>query len=470
MNITVIGTGYVGLVTGTCFAQMGNKVNCVDIDEAKIARLAEGLLPIFEPGLDALVEDNLAEGSLRFGTDLGAALSACQLVMIAVGTPMDEDGSADLRHVLQAARDIGRLMDHSLVIVTKSTVPVGTAALVREAVQSELDLRTAEEAGAFALHFHVVSNPEFLKEGSAVEDFMHPDRIIVGADHPEAVACLRSLYRPFLLNHDRMQVMDLASAEMTKYAANAMLATKISFMNEIAAICEQVGADVNKVRVGIGSDTRIGYSFLYAGAGYGGSCCPKDVRALIHSATSRGYAPRILQSVEAVNSDQKQVLFRKIRARFGGNLDGRRFAVWGLAFKPGTDDLREAPSLSLIRDITASGGIVQAYDPKAMKEARRRLAGNDRVEFADSKYEALKNADALVLVTEWKEFRSPDWDELAALLKERVIVDGRNQYDREQLARLGFEYHEIGYAGQPGQPAGRETAEPELAVPAAGRA
>jgi len=440
MRITVIGTGYVGLVTGACFAHVGNKVACVDIDAEKIERLTRGEIPIYEPGLEPIVKENLAGGSLAFTTDLGSALAQCQIAMIAVGTPMGEDGSADTSYVLAAARDIGKLMAGPLVVVTKSTVPVGTGEAIRKVVAEAL----AERGAAYP--FSVASNPEFLKEGAAVDDFLRPDRIVVGANDDATIDLMKELYRPFLINHDRMQVMDLVSAEMTKYAANAMLATKISFMNEMAAICERVGADVTKVRIGIGSDSRIGYSFLYAGAGYGGSCFPKDVRALISTARSVGCEPRILEAVETVNAAQKTVVAEKVAARFGENLEGRTFALWGLAFKPETDDMREAPSLEIIRELVRRGARIRAYDPKSMGEARRHyLADVDAVEFAETKYEALKGADALILATEWKEFRSPDFDEIGTLLRSRIIFDGRNQFDRGRLRQMGFEYYEIGY-------------------------
>jgi len=439
MKLTMVGTGYVGLVTGTCFAQMGNTVTCVDIDQAKVARLRQGEIPIYEPGLDALVSENVARNTLSFTTDLGEALATAEVVFIAVGTPMGDDGSADLQYVLQVAKDIGRLMSHRVVIVDKSTVPVGTADLVKQAVAN------AQKERGVSIPFAVVSNPEFLKEGAAIDDFMKPDRVVIGADNAEALEVMRDLYKPFTFSHDRFISMDVRSAEMTKYAANAMLATKISFMNEMANICERIGADVNKVRVGIGSDARIGYSFIYPGCGYGGSCFPKDVRALEKSARDHGYDARILQAIEAVNFDQKKVLGSKIVERFGQDLKGKTFAIWGLAFKPETDDMREAPALTLISDLIGRGAEVTAYDPKAIDEARvHYLKDVPSIRYAESKYDAAKEADALILVTEWKEFRSPDFDELGRVMRKKVIFDGRNQYSRERLLPLGFEYHSIG--------------------------
>jgi UDPglucose 6-dehydrogenase len=397
------------------------------------------MIPIYEPGLEEMVRDNVKNGSLSFTGNLQEALANAQIVFIAVGTPMGEDGSADLKYVLQVARDIGTFMVHPLVVVDKSTVPVGTADRVRAEIKAALQARGVD------LPFSVVSNPEFLKEGAAIDDFMKPDRVVIGTDEPEALETMRELYRPFIVINDRFLGMDIRSAEMTKYAANAMLATKISFMNEVANICERVGADVNKVRVGIGSDSRIGYSFIYPGCGYGGSCFPKDVQALGKTALDHGYTPRILQAVENVNQDQKKVLGEKVVRRFGPDLKGHTFAVWGLAFKPETDDMREAASLTLIDDLTKRGALVAVYDPKAMDEAKRHyLKGNSSVRYCESKYDALKGSSALVLVTEWKEFRSPDFEEMAARLKTRVVFDGRNQYSAERMAQLGFEYHPIG--------------------------
>lgn len=439
MKISVIGTGYVGLVSGTCFAQMGNSVTCVDIDQSKIDKLVQGIIPIYEPGLEEMVLENYSKGTLKFTVDIENAISTTDIAFIAVGTPMGEDGSADLQYVLAVAKSIGQYMQHYMVIVDKSTVPVGTGDKVKAAIQAELDKRSSN------LMFDVVSNPEFLKEGAAIKDFMHPDRVVVGADSDKAMQIMHDLYAPFMKNHDRFIAMDIKSAEMTKYAANAMLATKISFMNEMANICERVGADINKVRNGIGSDSRIGYSFIYPGCGYGGSCFPKDVQALVKTAKDFGYIPRILDAVESVNYDQKHVISQKVFKRFGDDLAGRRFAVWGLAFKPETDDMREASSITIINDLTAAGASVVAYDPKARQEAEHcYLKGNERVSYAESKYAALKNADALILVTEWQEFRSPDFDEMKMLLKQAIFFDGRNQFDKERMNEIGFEYIQIG--------------------------
>ena len=439
MQITVIGTGYVGLVSGTCLAEVGNDVLCVDIDAAKIALLEAGGIPIFEPGLADMVAKNRAAGRLSFTTDIAAALSHASVVFIAVGTPPGEDGSADLQYVLAAARSIGSHLDGYKVIVDKSTVPVGTADRVRGAIAAELARR------AVRVDFSVVSNPEFLKEGAAIEDFMRPDRIVVGADDPRAVELMRQLYAPFQRSHERLVVMDVRSAELTKYAANAMLATRISFMNELANLAEKLGADIELVRAGIGADPRIGYQFLYAGCGYGGSCFPKDVRALIKTAHDAGQDLQLLTAVEAANEAQKRVLPEKIVKRFGADLSGRRFALWGLAFKPNTDDMREAPSLVLIEDLLARGAAVCAFDPVAMSEARRLLG--DRVDFADTPLSALAGADALLVVTEWKEFRSPDFAAIKSRLKQPVIFDGRNLYDPVHLAGAGIEYHAIGRRG-----------------------
>ncbi len=446
MKLAIVGTGYVGLVTGTCFAQMGNLVTCVDVNESKIQNLKKGIIPIYEPGLEEMVRDNVKAGSLSFTTSLKDALQTAQIVFIAVGTPMGDDGSADLKSVLQVAKDIGTNMVHPLVVVDKSTVPVGTADRVGREIGEALRTRQID------LAYSVVSNPEFLKEGAAIDDFMKPDRIVVGADNEGALETMRELYRPFTVINDRFLAMDIRSAEMTKYAANAMLATKISFMNEVANICERVGADVNKVRLGIGSDSRIGYSFIYPGCGYGGSCFPKDVQALGKTAVDHGYVPRLLQAVEAVNQDQKKVLGQKVVRRFGPDLSGHTFAVWGLAFKPETDDMREAASLTVIDDLTSLGARVAVYDPKAMEEAQKHyLTGNSSVRYCESKYDALKGASALVLVTEWKEFRSPDFEEMAVRLKNRVIFDGRNQYSVERVSQLGFEYYPIGLAADQGR-------------------
>ena len=439
MKISIIGTGYVGLVTGACMAQMGNSVFCVDVDKKKIENLKRGIIPIYEPGLEPLVAENFRLGTLRFTTDIKEAIDSSEICCIAVGTPMGEDGSADLQHVLQAAGDIGKNMGRYIIIVNKSTVPVGTADKVRDVVRGELNKRKVK------IPFDVVSNPEFLKEGAAVEDFMRPDRVIAGADNPKALEKIKELYMPFTRSHERFIAMDVRSAEMTKYAANAMLATKISFMNEIANICERAGADVNKVRVGIGSDSRIGYSFIYPGCGYGGSCFPKDVKALERLATENKYTAKMLRAVQEINDSQKLVLVRKVIKRFGEDLNGHVFAVWGLSFKPETDDTREASSITIIRELIRHGAKIKAYDPRAMNVAKEYyLKDLKNVEYADSKYAALSGADALLLVTEWKEFRSPDFDEMARRLKNKIIFDGRNQYNREKLRELGFEYFQIG--------------------------
>lgn len=439
MKISVIGTGYVGLVSGTCFAQMGNSVTCVDIDEAKIEKLRKGIIPIYEPGLETMVLENHEKGTLTFTTDIEEAIAKTNIAFIAVGTPMGEDGSADLQYVLAVAKSIGQHMRHYMVIVDKSTVPVGTAERVKATVQAELDKRGSD------LAFDVVSNPEFLKEGAAIEDFMHPDRVVIGADSEKAMQIMHDLYAPFMKKTDRLIGMDIKSAEMTKYAANAMLATKISFMNEIANICERVGADVNMVRHGIGSDSRIGYSFIYPGCGYGGSCFPKDVQALAKTAKDFGYTPRILDAVEAVNYDQKMVIADKVIRRFGEDLTGKTFAVWGLAFKPETDDMREASSITIINALTSRGATIKAYDPKARHEAETYyLKGNEKVEYVDSKYTALNDADAVILVTEWQEFRSPDFDEILKRLNHPIFFDGRNQFDKARMEAMGFEYFQIG--------------------------
>ncbi|MDH4192329.1 MAG: UDP-glucose/GDP-mannose dehydrogenase family protein [Betaproteobacteria bacterium] len=438
MKVTVIGTGYVGLVTGACLAEEGNHVFCLDIDSTKIALLNTGGIPIFEPGLEPIVKSNRAAGRLVFSTDAGAAVAHGEVVFIAVGTPPDEDGSADLRHVLAAARSIGRHMNDYRVIVDKSTVPVGTADKVREAIAGELAARGRK------IEFSVASNPEFLKEGAAVADFMRPDRIVIGAEDERAIGILRHLYAPFQRNHERLIVMGVRSAELTKYAANAMLATRISFMNELANLAEVLDADIDDVRRGIGSDTRIGYHFLYPGAGYGGSCFPKDLKALQKTAADAGRPLRLLASVEDINDAQKHVLFGKIRARFGADLKGRCFALWGLAFKPNTDDMREAPSLALIGELLAAGATVRAYDPAAAGEAGRRLAGEARVTIVGSAPEALEGADALAIVTEWREFRSPDFESIRTRLRNPVIFDGRNLYEPAFVARHGIEYYPIG--------------------------
>lgn len=446
MRITVIGTGYVGLVTGTCFAEMGNTVWCVDVNEEKIEKLKKGIIPIYEPGLSEMVERNHAVRTLNFTTDIRDALEETEVAFIAVGTPMGEDGSADLHYVLTAAGNIGANMKRHMVIVDKSTVPVGTSEKVRAVVQAELDARNSD------LTFDVVSNPEFLKEGSAIADCMKPDRIVIGVDSEHAAEVMRELYKPYVMNTENFILMDIPSAEMTKYAANSMLATKISFMNEISNICERVGADVNKVRRGIGSDRRIGFSFIYPGCGYGGSCFPKDVQALIKTASEFGYESKLLQSVEDVNHAQKKVLVRKIKERFGEDLSGRTFAAWGLAFKPDTDDMRESPAITILQELTAAGAKIHAYDPKAVGEAKEcYLKGNENITYCDNKYEALQEADALILITEWKEFRSPDFYEIKRLLKESVIFDGRNQYNEKRVKEYGIDYIQIGVCAAAGE-------------------
>lgn len=436
MKIAIVGTGYVGLVTGTCFAEMGIDVTCVDVDADKIGRLLRGEIPIYEPGLPALVEKNVKAGHLRFTTDLTSCLDDVEVVFSAVGTPPDEDGSADLKYVLSVARQFGRNIRKYTLLVTKSTVPVGTAEKVRRAVQEELDRR------GVSVPFDVASNPEFLKEGAAVKDFMSPDRVVVGTDSEKARKVMGRLYKPFMLNGERMIFTDIPSAEMIKYAANAMLATRISFMNDIANLCERVGADAGMVRKGIGADARIGRKFLYPGCGYGGSCFPKDVKALIKTAELNGYEMRVLKAVEAVNEDQKKLLFRKLDAHFGGRTEGLRVAVWGLAFKPETDDMREAPSLVLIDSLLKAGCVVRVYDPVAMDECRRRIG--DSVEYATDMYDAVADADALVLVTEWREFRLPSLQTLSDRMRGKVIIDGRDIYDAEEMRSGGFTYYRIG--------------------------
>ena len=439
MNIAVIGSGYVGLVSGTCFSEMGNKVTCVDIDQNKITKLENGIIPIYEPGLERMVLKNVENKNLFFTTDLSAAISDAAIVFIAVGTPMGADGSADLQYVLSVAKSIGQKMVKKLVVVDKSTVPIGTADKVKATIQKELDERNSD------LEFDVVSNPEFLKEGAAINDFMKPDRVVIGADSEYAVRLMKELYNPFCMSHDRFIAMDIRSAEMTKYAANAMLATKISFMNEIANICEKVGADANKVRIGIGSDQRIGYSFIYPGAGYGGSCFPKDVKALKKIANEHGYEARLIASVEEVNDDQKLVIANKVVERFGEDLTGKTFGLWGLAFKPGTDDMREAPAIYVVKELIKRGASIKAYDPKAVEEAKEfYLKDVNNITYVSSKYEVLKDADALIMLTEWKEFRSPDFTEIKQQLKNPVIFDGRNQYNIFNLESKGFEYYQIG--------------------------
>ena len=439
MKITIVGTGYVGLVTGACLAEMGNQVVCLDLDADKIRTLESGGITIHEPGLLEMVTRNRTAGRLQFTTDVAAAVAHGTLQFIGVGTPQDEDGSADLRYVLEAARNIGRHMTDYKVVIDKSTVPVGTGAQVKAAVADELRQR-----GMTALEFAVVSNPEFLKEGSALDDFMRPDRIIVGADDERAVLLMRALYSPFTRNHDRLLVMDVKSAEFTKYAANSMLATRISFMNELALLAEQVGVDIEWVRKGIGSDPRIGYQFLYAGTGYGGSCFPKDVKALISTAAGAGIDLKVLSAVEAANDRQKQVLVDKVLARFGDDLAGVQFAVWGLAFKPNTDDMREAPSRVVIEALARRGARIKAYDPVAIVAARRVLDHLPAVEFTTGQQAALEGSDALLILTEWKQFKSPDFDGIKSTLKQPVIFDGRNLYDPESMRDLGIEYYGIG--------------------------
>ena len=438
MNVTIIGSGYVGLVTGACLADAGNTVFCLDLDEKKIAQLNAGRIPIYEPGLEAIVKRNREAKRLVFSTSVADSVAHAELQIIAVGTPPGEDGSADLQHVIAAARSIGRHMEFQKVIATKSTVPVGTADKVRAAVEEELAKRQA------TLPFSVVSNPEFLKEGAAVNDFMRPERVIIGSHDERAIALLRQLYAPFQRNHERIMVMGVRSAELTKYAANSMLATRISFMNEIANLAEAIGADIEEVRRGIGSDSRIGYHFLYPGVGYGGSCFPKDVKALQKSAAQAGRPLRVLAAVDLVNEAQKRVLGDKIRARFGQILTGRRFALWGLAFKPNTDDMREAPSLALIADLIGAGASVRAYDPAAREEAKKVFADEARVDIVESPMAALEGADALAIVTEWQEFRSPDFAAVRKALKTPAIFDGRNLYDPAVVAAHGIEYYSIG--------------------------
>ena len=438
MNIAVVGSGYVGLTAGTCFAEMGNHVVCIDIDKQKINNLNDGIIPIFEPGLENLVSKNLNK-TLFFSSNLETSLLDAEIVFIAVGTPMKEDGNVELEYVYEVAKQIGQHIKRELIVVDKSTVPVGTADSVKEIVQKELDKRKIN------VKFRVVSNPEFLKEGTAIADFMKPDRVVIGADSEEAFLKMEQLYSPFFRTHDRFIRMDIRSAEMTKYAANTMLATKISFINEIAIICEKVGADVNKVRLGIGSDSRIGYKFMYPGAGYGGSCFPKDVKALHKIAEKHGYKTKLISSVEAVNDAQKLIIFDKIIDRFGDNLKNKTFAIWGLSFKPGTDDVREAPSIYVIKALLKKGGKVKVYDPKAIETAKSiYLKDFKNIEYFDSKYQVLDNSDALILMTEWKEFRSPDFQEIKMKLKTPIIFDGRNQYNIFNLQEKGFEYYQIG--------------------------
>ena len=436
MKIAMIGTGYVGLVTGTCFAESGNDVVCVDTDAKKIENLNNGIIPIYEPGLDGLVKRNVAEERLTFTTSLEDAVKKCLLLFIAVGTPPGEDGSADLQHVLKVARGIGNSMSEYRVIVDKSTVPVGTGARVKAAIQEELDRRGEK------IPFDVVSNPEFLKEGNAIDDFMKPDRVVIGCEDVRTGELMKELYSPFVRTGKPILIMDVPSAEMTKYAANAMLATRISFMNDIANLCEKLGVDISQVRQGIGSDSRIGYPFIFPGAGYGGSCFPKDVQALVKMGEQNSYRLEILEAVEAVNNRQKRVLFNKLQARFGQNLKNMTIAVWGLAFKPNTDDMREAPSIVLIENLLSEGAKVRAYDPEAAREAYKTFA--DRIVYGKKMYDILDGADALVIVTEWNEFRRPDLDKVKSLLKNPIIFDGRNLFEPAKMAELGFEYEGIG--------------------------
>lgn len=439
MKITIIGTGYVGLVSGTCFAEVGNKVTCVDIDFQKIEKLKQGIIPIYEPGLEPMVKRNLQSKNLFFSTQIETAIQNADFIFIAVGTPMGEDGSADLQYVLSVAKSIGTHLEHSTIVVNKSTVPVGTADKIQQVIQQELNARNKN------ILFEVVSNPEFLKEGKAIDDFMKPDRIVIGANTPNALAQMKKLYKPFFLQYERFISMDIRSAEMTKYASNAMLATKISFMNEVANICEKVGADVNKVRLGIGSDNRIGYSFIYPGCGYGGSCFPKDVKALKKIGETNGYFPELISAVDAVNNRQKQRIAQKIIQKYGENLTGKTFAVWGLAFKPETDDMREAPSINIIETLTKCGAFIHAYDPKATEQAQNfYLKNNKNIRYFSDKYEAIKKTDALLLLTEWKEFRNPDFEIMEQLLNQKVIFDGRNQYHGFDLIEQNWEYHQIG--------------------------
>lgn len=437
MKITVVGTGYVGLVSGACFSDVGIEVVCVDVDQKKIENLKNGIMPIYEPGLEEIVVRNYQSGRLQFSTNLAEAIKGSDVAFIAVGTPPGEDGSADLKYVLAVADEIGRSMTDFIVVATKSTVPVGTGKKVQGAIQAALDERGSD------LTFAVASNPEFLKEGAAVEDFLRPDRIVIGVENERAEQIMRRLYKPFQLSGDRMIYMDIPSAEMTKYAANSMLATKISFMNDIANLCELVGANANMVRKGIGSDSRIGTKFIYPGIGYGGSCFPKDVKAIIRTAREYGYNLRVLQSVEDVNEAQKEVLFKKVVNHFENDLKGKTFAIWGLSFKPNTDDMREAPAIVIIDQLLAAGAQVKAYDPIAMKEAQEHYIG-DKITYCENAYEACVDADALLLVTEWSEFRIPSWNVLSKLLKNKLVFDGRNIYDPAYLKELGFTHHGIG--------------------------
>lgn len=439
MKISIIGAGYVGLVTSACLAEKGNIVFCMDIDKSKITELHQGLVTIYEPGLAEMVNKNIEQGRLFFTPDMNEAVKKSEICFIAVGTPMNKDGSADLRHVFNVAESIGKYMDHNMIIVTKSTVPVGTIHKIEDIINNELNKR--EEY----LYFNVVSNPEFLREGSAIEDCMNPERIIIGSDSEKALDVLKNLYSPFINKSEQFVTMDIRSAEMTKYAANSMLASRISFMNEISQICEKVGADIEQVRLGIGSDSRIGHHFLYAGCGYGGSCFPKDVQALISTAQKHGYTPNLLKKIDEVNEAQKHVIINKITNRFGEDLSKYRFAVWGLSFKKNTDDMRSAPSLTIIEELTKRGAYIKAYDPQAMLNAKTKyLCHIKNIEYAENEYSSLDNADALILITEWDQFKSPNFDDIKNRLKNKIIFDGRNQYNKKTLSELGFEYYKIG--------------------------
>ncbi|MFQ3579255.1 MAG: UDP-glucose/GDP-mannose dehydrogenase family protein [Bacteroidales bacterium] len=436
MKVIVVGSGYVGLVTGTCLAETGIKVHCVDIDQTKIQKLNQGIIPIYEPGLETLVKKNIKEQRLFFTTSLKDVLKGADAVFIAVGTPPDEDGSADLRHVLAVAREVGKHIEDYMVVITKSTVPVGTAKKVKQAVQDEITARGVQ------VEFDVASNPEFLKEGAAIDDFMKPERIVIGIESKRAEELLSRLYKPFVMNGHPIIFMNIPSAELTKYAANAMLATRISFMNEIANLCDILGADVTMVRKGIGSDSRIGSKFLYSGVGYGGSCFPKDVKALIKTAKDNGYSLEVLDAVERVNDKQKSVLFNKILSHYNGSIQGKKFALWGLSFKPNTDDMREAPSIVMVEKLTQAGAKIVAFDPVAMEEAKHRISSP--IEYASNQYDALTGCDALIIITEWQSFRLPDFELIQSKLKEPVIFDGRNIYEPQEIANLGFSYYSIG--------------------------
>ena len=439
MNIAIVGSGYVGLVSGACFSDMGNTVTCVDRDKYKIDQVNKGIIPIYEPGLESIILNNCNKGNLTFTTSLECALRDCEIVFIAVGTPMGEDGSADLQYVLAVAKEIGQLITDSIVVVNKSTVPVGTADRVKKTIATELSIREVE------IPFSIVSNPEFLKEGAAISDFMKPDRIVLGVENKHSEALMRRLYRPFTVNHDRFISMDLRSAEMTKYAANAFLATKISFINEMSNISERLGADINMVREGIGSDKRIGFEFIYPGCGYGGSCFPKDVQALVKMSEEVGYNSELVKAVNTVNVKQKLVLVEKVISVFGENLSGVTLAVWGLSYKPETSDMRESPAITIVNELTGRGAKIQAYDPQAINNSKNYyLKGNSRVTYCETKYKAIENVDALLLITEWKEFRSPDFTELKSRMKSAVVFDGRNQYVNYQLDKMGFDYYLIG--------------------------